>query len=461
MITETTYRRIAVLDIGKTNAKVVVLDAQSGAEIAAVKTANTVLKTGPYPHYDIERLWDFVVGALKRFAQTPGFDAISITTHGASAVLLSADGSLALPVLDYEHVYPAEVQDAYDRLRPAFGETFSPRLTGGLNVGAQLHYQKNRFPDQFSEVRAILTYPQYWAFRLTGVAANEATSLGCHTDLWNPTTGDYSSLVDALGIRALMAPIRSAFDALGPVLPRVAGEIGLDAPVPVYCGIHDSNASLLPHLVENEAPFAVVSTGTWVISFAVGGDLEHLDPTRDALANVDAYGRAIPSSRFMGGREFELLAAEIGHASPEAVEAALETVISRGLMLLPNVAEGSGPFPGKTKRWIGDASASQVERLAAVSLYLALMTEACLSLIGTKGPIFVEGPFALNRAYLAALSSLTGSDVIALPGSTGTSQGAALLTGIRPAAMAENPPIRADLHGLRDYRQTWRTALEQ
>ncbi|EJK84731.1 hypothetical protein PMI03_02536, partial [Rhizobium sp. AP16] len=97
--------------------------------------------------------------------------------------------------------------------------------------------------------------------------------------------------------------------------------------------------------------------------------------------------------------------------------------------------------------------------LAPPSLYLALMTEACLGLIGAKGPIFVEGPFALNRAYLAALSSLTGSDVVALPGSTGTSQGAALLTSIRPAAATASQPIRAELRGLQDYREAWHTAL--
>ncbi|MBB4567046.1 FGGY-family carbohydrate kinase [Rhizobium leucaenae] len=461
MTTKTSYRRIAVLDIGKTNAKVVVLDAQTGAEIAALRTSNTTLKTGPYPHYDIERLWDFVIGALRDFAAAPGFDAISITTHGASAVLLGEDGSLALPVLDYEHRYPEAVQEAYEHLRPPFSETFSPRLSGGLNVGAQIHYQKSVFPNEFAGVSTILTYPQYWALRLTGVAANEVTSLGCHTDLWNPTTGAYSSLVDTLGIRSLMAPIRSAFDALGPLLPAIAAEIALAAPVPVYCGIHDSNASLLPHLVENEAPFAVVSTGTWVINFAVGGDLDHLDPARDALANVDAYGRAVPSSRFMGGREFEILASEIGRAEPEAVEAALEIVIGKGLMLLPNVVDGSGPFAGRIRRWIGDASANPAERLAAVSLYLALMTEACLGLIGAKGPIFVEGPFALNRAYLSGLSSLTKSNVIALPGSTGTSQGAALLTGIRPTAPAESPPIRTDLPGLRDYGLAWHRALAE
>ncbi|MDK4712486.1 FGGY-family carbohydrate kinase [Rhizobium sp. CNPSo 4039] len=459
MNSETVYRHIAVIDIGKTNAKVVVLDAGTGAEIAAIRTANSVLKSGPYPHYDIESLWRFIIEALKGFAATPGFDAISITTHGASAVMLSADGSLALPVLDYEHGYPQAVQDAYAQVRPAFAETFSPRLSGGLNVGAQIHYLKITFPADFARVATILTYPQYWTFRLTGVAANEVTSLGCHTDLWNPTTQNYSSLVDALGIRGLMAPVRSAFEALGPVLPALSEEIGLTKSVPAYCGIHDSNASLLPHLVENEAPFAVVSTGTWVISFGVGGDLDHLDPARDTLANIDAYGRAVPSSRFMGGREFEILAAEIGIASHEAIEAALEPVIEKGLMLLPNVVDGSGPFPGQTRRWIGDISVSKAERLAAVSLYLALMTEACLDLIGAKGPVFVEGPFALNRPYLTALSALTSTDVIALASSTGTSQGAALLAGIRPISAADSPPVRAELPGLARYRQSWREAM--
>jgi sugar (pentulose or hexulose) kinase len=455
------FRHIAVLDIGKTNAKVVVVDSATGTEIAAVRTANTVLRNGPYPHYDIEGLWTFALDALTSLAASPGFDAISITTHGASAALLAGDGSLALPVLDYEHDYPAATRDAYDLLRPPFAETFSPRLSAGLNVGAQLHYQKTAFPERFAAVRTIMTYPQYWAFRLTGVAANEVTSLGCHTDLWNPQASGYSSLVDGLDIRGLMAPIRSAFDALGSLLPDIAERIGLAEPVPAYCGIHDSNASLLPHLVAHQAPFAVVSTGTWVINFGVGGDLRHLDPSRDTLANVDAYGRPVPSSRFMGGREFEILSAEFNLAPPEgaAVEAALRTVIGKGAMLLPNVIQGSGPFQGKKARWIGAEGMSPEERYATASLYLALMTETCLGLIGAKGPIFVEGPSALNGAYLAALSALTKSDVIALPGSTGTSQGAALLAGLEPDATPAHPSIRVELPEIRAYREAWHQAI--
>ncbi|MBP2448532.1 FGGY-family carbohydrate kinase [Rhizobium leguminosarum] len=456
----TSYRRIAVLDIGKTNAKVVVLDSETGAEIAVLKRPNIAIKTAPYPHYDIEALWSFALDALKRLAGETGFDAISVTTHGAAAALLGQDGTLAMPVIDYEHEYPEEIRDAYTALRPAFGETFSPRLAMGLNVGAQLHYQKTAFPEEFAGVVTILTYAQYWTARLTGIAANELTSLGCHTDLWNPKAGEYSSLVDRLGIRTLMAPIRSAFDALGPVLPEIATELGLAAPVPVYCGIHDSNASLLPHLVHREAPFAVVSTGTWVINFGVGGDLAHLDQDRDALANVDAYGRAVPSSRFMGGREFEILSAEVGPVDEKAAQAAIGPVIGRGMMLLPNIAPGSGPFPGKASRWIGADRASREERYATACLYLALMTDACLGLIGAKGPIIVEGPFALNATYLALLAALAGREVNAVPGTTGTSQGAALLTGIRPLSGAETHVPPADIPGLSAYRDCWYAVME-
>jgi len=447
---------IAVLDIGKTNAKVVVLDAETGAEIAVAKTPNVVLADGPYPHYDVEELWAFALDAFRRFAADPGFEAISITTHGASAALLDADGKLAMPVLDYEHDYPADIRAAYDALRPAFAETFSPRLAMGLNLGAQLHYQGTAFPEDFARVAAIVTYPQYWAVRLTGIAANEVTSLGCHTDLWNPKAGAYSALVDTLGIRSLMAPVRPAFDALGPVLPEIAAVIGTS--VPVHCGIHDSNASLLPHLVGRKAPFSVVSTGTWVINFAVGGDLARLDPARDTLANVDAYGRAVPSSRFMGGREFEMLSAEIGDVSEDEATAALPSVIAKGMMLLPNVVSGSGPFPGRKSRWVNAEGASPAERHAAACLYLALMNEACLGLIGAGGPTVVEGPFAANGLYRTLLAVLTGRPVIAVPGSTGTSQGAALLAGIAPVAAPEIHVAPTAIAGLDAYRAAWLAA---
>ncbi|TCQ11404.1 sugar (pentulose or hexulose) kinase [Rhizobium sp. PP-F2F-G36] len=424
--------KVAVFDVGKTNAKLVVYDTASGRELVSHRMTNRAVSEGPYPHYDTDALWAFLIASLKAVAETPGFDAISVTTHGAAAALLDAQGELALPVLDYEHDYSQEIRADYDRIRPDFAETFSPRLSMGLNLGAQLHYQKRAFPDEFARVRTIVTYAQYWSGRLSGRFATEVTSLGCHTDLWNPALGRFSTLVEALDLSGLMAPVHSAFEALGPLLAPLVTEIGLDADqeIPVHCGIHDSNASLLPHLIGRESPFSVVSTGTWVVSFGVGGDLGRLDPARDTLANVDAYGRAVPSARFMGGREYEMLTSGLEPAQAEASDAALiQAVIARGMMLLPSVVPGCGPFPGMTAAWVSADGASDAERHAAICLYLALMTQESLRLLNVGGPILVEGPFAKNGLYLSALSAFSGRSVLALEGSTGTSLGAALLAG--------------------------------
>ena len=424
--------RVAVFDVGKTNAKLVVYDTSSGRELVSHRMANRVIGTGPYPHYDTDALWAFLLASLKAVAETPGFDAISVTTHGAAAALLDAQGALAMPVLDYEHDYPPEIRAAYDDLRPDFIETFSPRLAMGLNLGAQLHYQKIAFPAEFARVRTIVTYAQYWSGRLSGCFATEVTSLGCHTDLWNPALSRFSSLVETLDLSGLMAPVRSAFDVLGTLLPQLAMDIGLDADreVPVHCGIHDSNASLLPHLMVREAPFSVVSTGTWVVSFGVGGDLGQLDPARDTLANVDAFGREVPSARFMGGREYEMLTAGRETLQGGTGDASSPlAVMTRGMMLLPSVVTGCGPFPAMTAEWVSAEGAPDDVRQAAICLYLALMTQESLRLLDAGGPILVEGPFAKNILYLSALSAFSGRQVLALEGSTGTSLGAALLAG--------------------------------
>ena len=115
-------------------AKVVVIDTRSGAEIAGDRRSNPVLRDGIYPHYDVEMLWSFILASLRQFAQEPGFDAISITTHGASAALLDENGDLAMPVLDYEHSYPVEIREAYLGIRPDFSETGSPSLLSLIHI---------------------------------------------------------------------------------------------------------------------------------------------------------------------------------------------------------------------------------------------------------------------------------------------------------------------------------------
>ncbi len=417
---------VAVIDIGKTNAKLALVDLADLSELAVVTRPNKVLPGPPWPHFDVEGHWAFLLEGLSRFHKMHGINAISVTTHGACAALLAADGSLAAPILDYEHTGPDEVAKDYDAIRPLFSETGSPRLAVGLNIGAQLHWQFLSDPTLKERTSQIVTYPQYWGHRLTGIGATDVTSLGCHTDLWNPSEGRFSSLAYRLGIAEKLAAPRRPSDVLGPILPEIAARTGLDLGTPVLCGIHDSNASLLPHVIGREPPFSVVSTGTWVIAMAIGGGKVAMDPEADTLVNVNALGNPVPSARFMGGREYDLVTG--GEVGPDQSEDDLREVLENEVMLFPAVVPESGPFKGQTSHWRGaEPPRGSGVRSVALGFYLALVTARCLQNIGHDGPIVIEGPFATNKSYLAMLSAVTGEPIILSKSATGTSQGAAIL----------------------------------
>lgn len=451
-------RHIAVIDIGKTNAKVALVDLVTLSEMALRRMANAPVRQAPYPHHDVEALWTFILNSLTSLNREQRIDAISITTHGATGALVDAAGELVLPVLDYEFDGPDRLATEYDAIRPPFAETGTPRLPLGLNLGAQFFWQQKRFPAEFAKATAMLMYPQYWALRLTGIAANEVTSLGCHTDLWNPWTADFSSMVDSLGWRSLMAPVRPARDRLGPILPALAARTGLDPQTPVFCGLHDSNASLLPHLLSDAPPFSVVSTGTWVVSMAVRGREIALDAARDTLVNVNALGAPVPSARFMGGREFSVLTKD----EPQDCSGSdVLAVLTKKMQLLPSTQQGSGPFPHHAAAWLNTDGISKSERFAAISFYLALMTATCLDLIGADGPTTVEGPFARNRLFVGMLAAATGRTVIASEAATGTSIGAALLATDQVTAHDKGERIEPQTDPVwAGYVSAWRKAVE-
>ncbi|MEL6618131.1 MAG: FGGY-family carbohydrate kinase [Pseudomonadota bacterium] len=456
-------QHVAVIDIGKTNAKLALVDRDTLTEIAVITQANTVRPGPPWPHFDVEGHWTFLLDGLRDFHAAHGIDAISVTTHGACAALLDRTGDLAAPILDYEHAGPDDLAVAYNAIRPPFSETGSPRLAGGLNIGAQLFWQFQVDPDLKARTHQIVTYPQFWGAKLTGVTATDVTSLGCHTDLWNPHAGKFSGLVASLGIADKVAPVRKPSDILGPVLPHIAARTGLPPDTPVLCGIHDSNASLLPYVLGRTPPFSVISTGTWVIAMSIGGKPVRLDPDLDTLINVTALGQPAASARFMGGREHDLAT---GGTYPTPTAQDLDHVLSNGIMLMPAVAAETGPFKGCRSGWVGaEPGVGTGARGAAVALYLALVSAACLSNIGHDGPIIVEGPFAGNLLYLEMLSVASGSDVFRASGTTGTSSGAAMLVGnvntalrVDDSLVSVSDNTSASLH---DYANRWRRTVQQ
>jgi sugar (pentulose or hexulose) kinase len=264
-----------------------------------------------------------------------------------------------------------------------------------------------------------------------------------------------------MGWRRLMPDVGSAFDILGTIKPEIAEATGLAMTTPVFSGIHDSNASLLTHLKADDPPFSVVSTGTWVICFSVGGKDVALDEARDTLVNVNAFSDPVPSSRFMGGRVFAMLEAD---PKAEISAANRDAVLGSGVMLLPAVPDDSGPFFGRKGGWRGDPKAlTPGGYLYAVSLYLGMMTSVSLELIGADGPVVVEGPLAANVTFLETLQAVTGRPVMTGgSGVTGTSAGTALLALGRDARITSHSEVAALVPDPRitAYAAEWRRLSE-
>lgn len=446
---------VAVLDIGKTNVKLALFD--EGRLLWETSAPNCIRPGPPYPHEDVESAWTFFLDALREAARTHQISAIVPTAHGAAGALIG-ESELAAPVMDYEFTGVEVIEADYARLRPPFSESLSPNLPAGLNLGRQLAYQKWRWPDLFAKARHFVGYPQYWAWRLSGVAVSEVTTLAAHTDLWAPRQGQVSTLAKALGIDYLLPPLRRAFDPLGPIQPEIAALTGLAPDTPVFCGIHDSNASLLPYLVSRQAPFTVLSTGTWVILMCVGLSLEQLDPHDDTLANVDALGGPIACGRFMGGREYAAIAG--GGGSPDLD--AIERVITSGAMALPCFSGQGGPFA--TTKGVIRGEVAMGDRAALATLYCALVSDLMLTRMGaTRGDLIVEGTFAGNLSFCQTLGALrTTQRVFAAKDTAGTARGAAMLAHWPPSYPIAGPapvdPI--SMTGLDPYRKAWTAAVD-
>jgi len=227
---------------------------------------------------------------------------------------------------------------------------------------------------------------------------------------------------------------------------------------PVYCGIHDSNASLLPYIYTEKPPFSVISTGTWVVAMSIGGKDITLNPDLDTLINVTALGEPAPSARFMGGREYVLMTGGL-NCTPKKTD--LDFVLSNNIMLLPAVVEETGPFKGRRSEWVGsEPEIGSGKREAAIALYLALVTAKCLSNIGHDGKIIVEGPFADNFFFLDMLTVAATSEVFSALGKTGTSSGAAMLApGPIRARLTKEQPVSVPselVDHLKIYAEHWK-----
>ena len=259
----------------------------------------------------------------------------------------------------------------------------------------------------------------------------------------------------------LSISLRFAGDTLGTITPGLASRTGLSPDCRVSCGIHDSNASYLQHLLASSprrAGFCVISSGTWTVTMANGGQLSVLRADRDMLAGVDAYSFPVCTVRFMGGREYQVIAQT--EAPPDA--AALAAVLRKKIFALPSFAPG-GPFPEAKGTFAGGQALAGPECASLATLYVALMSDLSIDLLGAGGDVFLDGPLAANPLFGPLLAAWRADDcVFASEAREACNGAAAYLGGFGSRAVEAPAPLGPlPLAGLAEYRQAWRQLLPE
>jgi sugar (pentulose or hexulose) kinase len=460
-----------VLDVGKTVAKATLWN--EACECIVLRTRpNERPEFGGTPALDVLGIEGWLERTLTEFALLGPVSAIVPVAHGAGAALIHQGGLLCAPI-DYEWPGVAHDRHSYDPERDPFDATGSPALPAGLNLGMQFHWQES-VPIANHDSAQIVPWAQYWAWSLSGVAASEVTSLGCHTDLWRPYDRAPSALAIRRGWAGRLAPLTRADSVLGQITPAWARRTGLSTRVEIYCGLHDSNAALLAareHSAIRGRDTTVLSTGTWFVAMRsplVPNRAVHsvLPETRDCLLNVDVMGDPVPSARFMGGREIAMLVAEDPpstdeEATAETWDVAAMRAIELNEMILPGCIVGVGPFPNGT----GESSIARRhgrDARAHAHLYAALVTDVSLDLIGSRDTLLIDGRFSQAPIFTRALATLRPqSTVLVSRDDQGVARGALRLihgAAVPSAALEHVSPLAADL--IR-YRARWREAAQR
>ncbi len=389
-----------VLDIGKTNVKLTFVDSFNNKTIKFFKTKQKNIYRHGIKILNSNSIFEWALKKITYIGRKHNLDKFVCTAHGTSIALISYDDKELLACTDYEYKFD-KLFNNYKKIAPKFSESFSPFLENGLNIGQQIYYLYKRKQKLIKKTKYILNYPQYIVWKLTSSFSSEISYVGCHTHLWDFKRNKLSSFVKKIKLEKKFPQIRKAWDTIG---RKQIGESNLK----IINGIHDSNASYLYFKNSDIKNFTLVSTGTWYIIFNQKTPLKNLNPSLDMLANIDVFGKPVPTMRFMGGREYDHL---MGVFKISNKTRAIKNFSFHDYLIYPSYASGGGFSINKINiSFYEKLNKSQIYYL--ICLYISFVINFCLNKMKSSNTIILDGPITKNITIMKILSSLRKKQIV-------------------------------------------------
>ncbi len=406
---------VLVFDIGKTNKKAFVFD----AEYRIVYEKSTVLPEtrdeDGFPCEDIDLLTHWFISEFNVVIKKPEFDikAVNFSAYGASFVLIGEDWFPIAPLYNYlkplDEKIQAQFYKKYGGEKQLAQLTASPVL-GNLNSGMQLYRLKKEKRRLFNKIFCALHLPQYFYFLLVQEFYSDITSIGCHTNLWDFENNDYHDWVLTEGIDEILSPIIGS---------DFTNEINIgNKRLKVGVGLHDSSAALIPYLIKfSNQPFVLISTGTWCISLNPfnSSPLTKEELEQDCLCYMSYKGKPVKAARYFGGNEHELRVKTLIEKYGVSIDAYQLIKFDVSILAKLNSGKSEENFSESYHALMRDIVKKQV---------------ASTQLVLNNSPveqIFVDGGFSKNDIYMRLLAqSFPNIKVFRAEVSEATALGAAL-----------------------------------
>ena len=404
---------IAIIDIGKTNKKVILFDSNLEVVLEKEERFEEVLDDDDFLGDDIDLIESWIKKSLNDLLSTGKYNikALNFSTYGASLVYLDENGERLTPMYNYLKEMPKHVyNDVYAEnggILEFSRKTASPVL-GFLNSGLQIKWLQSEKPEIYAKVKNVLHFPQYLNYKFTGEITSEYTSIGCHTALWDFDNQQYHTWVKTLNFK-LPEPVSNStvFDS---------NVEGLETKVGV--GIHDSSSSLVPYLLSNKKEFILVSTGTWCIAMNPFNKepLTQYELSDDCLCFLSVKQEQVKSSRFYMGHIHEVNAALISKHFGVENDAFKRVGLDKEIIDTLNHKYGSNKVffkKGIPEDYLdmsvdmsqfSSYSEAYHQLIIDLTWYSIKSIENVIPHSDTSDKIFITGGFAKNEIYIKLLA---------------------------------------------------------
>lgn len=472
---------LLTFDVGTTAVKSVLWDAT--IRPVAIHREEYALRTsGPRVEVAAERYRELVARGCR--AVLDGVDAtrvaaISLTTQGETLIPVDGGGRPLGPAIVWLD-HRATEQAA--SLRERFDEEAFYRRTGipyldattPLAKAARLASAAGRSP-----APRLLLVEDYLVQWLTGRSVTNR-SLQTSTGWFDLGSDDYwdEGLLAAGLDRGQLPELLDSGRPVGPLLPDVAGELGLDPSVLVVTGAMDQAAAALGTGL-TEPGVVGVSFGTALVVSSVLPQLTHPAGLRPTI-----YRHALPGTRL--GILFEptsgavlrwlrtLLSPDgddtLGYAELDELAAGVPAG-SGGVLAVPFFGEGGGAAHGAFLGLGLGTSRGQLARslLEATSFALRDLLDDLTALGAPVRELRTSGGGSRSRLWQRIAADVCGVPVTPLPFPEAASAGAALLCawgagllpyGVDPRPLSTGETFRPDPENdYADHRRRYRAAL--